>query len=71
MGLILFNQSNKEGFVISFSLVPVFFLIGHISLCSFGIRYIAKVLRISLQERFPDEPEEDIIKVRLPSTLSC
>ncbi|XP_071844396.1 ras GTPase-activating-like protein IQGAP1 isoform X4 [Apostichopus japonicus] len=38
-------------------------IISSVDKIPFGIRYIAKVLRISLQERFPDEPEEDIIKI--------
>lgn len=38
-------------------------IIASVDKIPFGIRYIAKVLKQSLHEKFPDEPEEDILKI--------
>lgn len=46
----------------SLSLFPLFsFVI--CSLCSYGLRYIAKVLKNSIREKFPDATEEELLKV--------
>lgn len=35
--------------------------------CSYGMRYIAKVLKNSLHEKFPDATEEELLKVVVAS----
>lgn len=36
--------------------------------CSYGMRYIAKVLKNSLHEKFPDASEDELLKVE---ALKC
>lgn len=32
--------------------------------CSYGMRYMAKVLKDTLHEKFPDSSDDDLLKVR-------
>lgn len=35
--------------------------------CSYGMRYVAKVLKNSLHEKFPDATEDELLKVNVLS----
>lgn len=50
----------KDCFVFHLSLSNIF---SFSSACSYGMRYIAKVLKSSLHDKFPDATEDELLKV--------